>query len=51
MNTIQKQLDMEKSLLSTTTTPLKGKPAYTIINVCVFVNTIQKEMNTEMDME
>ena len=31
--------------------PIKGHQVYTIINVCVFVNTIQKEMNIELDME
>ena len=30
--------------------PFKGSHAYIIINVCVFMNTIQKEMDTEIDM-
>ena len=35
------------SSLSNATFTIKGQQAYTIINVCVFVNTIQKEMDME----
>ena len=33
--------------------PFKGQPSYTSIHVCIFVNTIQKDMeiDTEMDMD
>ena len=50
MNTIHQEMEMD---LSTTTISLKDQQVYTIINVCVSVNTIQKEMqmDTVMDME
>ena len=31
--------------------PIKGQQAYAIIKVCVFVNTIQKEIDMEVDMD
>ena len=31
--------------------PFKGQEAYTIQNVSVFVNTIEKEMDWEIDVE
>ena len=51
MNTILKGMDMEIVLEYIPPLnhhyPLKGNQTYTIINVCVYGNTIQKEMDKE----
>ena len=57
MNRVQKEMYMEMEMNMEYTCPLnhlypfKGQQAYTIINVCVFMNKIHKQMGMEMNME
>ena len=51
MTTIHMEMDMEWTPPLKHHYPIKCQQAYTIINVCVYVNTIQKQLDMEMDME